>query len=231
MEVRTHLVPRSNNTKTADIPTVWIGATRPEARASCDTVKCPLRPWSPEAKAGGIKCYAWSGSPLMALASVEKMVARNNDTVPDMEEQLKKRSASARFIRIGAIGDPGVLPWGWWYKIGRMARKHGLGILSYTHNWRVRPDLVGHTMASCDSLEDAVEARKMGFQVAVATRDVDVADKNVTLADGSKAIVCPNMSVKAKGKPAPSCNSCGLCTGKNPNLTIVFPAHGKGEKV
>lgn len=224
MTIETYMSPRSKNEKTSDIPTVWIGVNREQARASCDAVQCPLRPWSEEAKAGGIKCYAHGKTPTMALASIEKKLARDG-RIPSMGEQLKKRAVTARFIRIGALGDPAVLPWGWWYKLERLARKHGLGILSYTHGFRTRPDLAGRTMASCDSLEEAVEARRMGFQAAVATREVSALDKGITLSDGSKAIVCPHMSLKAAGKPAITCNACGLCQGKNPSITIIFPEH------
>lgn len=224
MTIETYMSPRSKNEKTSDIPTVWIGVNREQARASCDAVQCPLRPWSEEAKAGGIKCYAHGKTPTMALASIEKKLARDG-RIPSMEEQLKKRAVTARFIRIGALGDPGVLPPGWWYKLEQLAKKNGLGILSYSHNWRNRPDLAGHTMASCDSLAEAVEARAMGFRAAVATREVRVGEHGIRLPDGSKAIVCPHMTMKAAGLPAVSCNDCGKCDPSRPGPTIIFVEH------
>lgn len=219
---RVYIAPRSKNVKTGDVPTVWIGVTREESRATCDAVACPLRPW---ARAGEILCYAWAGTPILGLSSVERKF--NAGTLElDLEAQLKKRSPAARIIRIGAIGDPAVMSWGWWYRIDRLAKKYGLKTVSYTHGWRLRPDLAGRTMASCDSLEEAVQARAAGFQAAVATREVGLLDKPITLSDGSRAVICPAMSSKARGKPMTQCNDCALCTGKHLGTTILFPDHG-----
>lgn len=221
-ETSVYLAPRSSNTKTGDVPSVWVGTSRSESRATCDAVSCPLRPW---ARTGDIVCYAWAGTPVLAFTSIERK-ARTGTLELDLETQLRKRSPAARIIRVGAIGDPGVLSWGWWYRLGRLAKKHGLKMVSYTHGWRDRPDLAGRTMASCDSLEEAVQARALGFQAAVATREIGNTDKPVTLRDGSRAVVCPAISSKARGKPAVQCNTCALCTGDRPDTVVVFPDHG-----
>jgi hypothetical protein len=228
MEVNTYLAARTDNSKTDDVPTVWIGVTREEARSSCDTVECRLRPWREGRKKGDVMCYAWGGTPTMGLASIERSLESGTLNL-DAEEMIKKRAASARFVRIGALGDPAVKPWGWWYSIRRLAKKHGLKTIAYTHGWDKRPDLIGMTMASCDSIEEGMEAKAMGFQVAIATRDVKPTDKSVKLPDGSTGYVCPAIYTKAVGKPQVQCNQCLKCTGEKPDLTIIFPDHGPGS--
>lgn len=223
-DIQVHMVAQSDNEKTGNVPTIWIGVNKEQARASCDAVKCRFRPWGPEAQAGGIMCYSHGGTPVMALASIARSVAKNG--VPSLERQLSKRAYAAKIIRVAAIGDPSVMPWGWWYKLNKLAKKNNLNIISYTQGWRDRPDLAGHTMASCHTYEDAVEARKMGFRPAIATREVGLLDKPITLPDGSKAVVCPHMAMKAKGKIPVTCNDCLLCVHGRSDVGIIFPDHG-----
>ncbi len=212
--------PTSSNTKTGNIPQVWVGGTEDQGRASCDKVECPMRPWA----GGPVKCYAWVGTARLGYIGVLRNPAQHT-----LEQAVARRHPSARAIRVGAIGDPGVLPKRWWTKIHRVAAKENLQVLSYTHGWRKRPDLAGMTVASCDSLEDVVQARAMGFQAAVVLPGFDSKRKTFTLPDGTKGLVCPNMYSKAVGKVPITCNDCLLCTGKSDKV-IGFPEHGPGVK-
>lgn len=218
---RAHLVPRSHNAKTGDVPTVWIGVTKEEAKASCDAVECELRPWLDLSK---VKCYAWNGMVAVGLQSMAKKVAAGGE-VPEISEQLAKRASTARIIRVSAIGDPAVMSWGWWYALRRLARKHDLQILAYTAGWRKRPDLAGWAMASCKSLEEVEEAQLLGFRAAVVSTSVKPLDKGLVDLSGKKMIVCPYISMKARGVTPMTCNSCRLCDGSRLGPTIVFPGH------
>ena len=227
MQIQPYLASRSSNSKTDNVPTVWIGTSRDQAKASCDAVGCKLRPWV--AAKGAVKCYAWGGTPVMGLSSIERSAKRGTLNL-NMRKALAKRKKSARFVRIGAIGDPGVLTWGYFYTLKRLAKREGLKVVSYTHGWDKRPDLVGWTMASCDSLEEAQIARDMGFQVAIAMK-ADPLRKDYRLPDGTRAIVCPAIYSKAAGKAKPvTCNDCLRCTGDRPDLAVVFPDHGPGSE-
>lgn len=221
MGVKTHLVPRSTNVKTGDVPTVWIGTTRAEAQASCDAAKCPLRPW---ALTGPVACYAHTGTTLLALSSIRRSLDARGGTVPGFRTQLRHRSRTARIVRVAPIGDPAVMPWGWWYRLERLARAEGLDVVSYTHGWRDRPDLAGRTMASCETFAEADEARRLGFQPAVVA-DVPPIPGAQAEADGTRTVVCPHQVAKAQGRPAITCNDCRLCTGKRKDLTVVFIPH------
>lgn len=212
---------QSSNSKTGNIPQIWIGGNLEESKGSCDKVQCPLRPW---AKAeGAVACYAWSGSSQLGFGAA----LRNPDQLT-LEQAVERRVFSAKAIRAGAIGDPGVLPKAWWKKLYAVAGKHRLSVLSYTHGWRQRPDLAGKTMASCESLEEAVQAKQMGFQVAVVLPP-EHSSKTFKLPDGTRGVVCPNMQMKADSKVPRQCNDCLLCTGDK-DVTIGFPAHGPGVK-
>jgi len=212
---------RSTNSKTGDIPTVWIGKTLDESRASCDSVKCPLRPW---ARDGQIMCYAHAGTPLMAFSSATKSVANGADR--SLESAIENRSASARIIRVGAIGDPAVLPFSWWNRLQVLTKKAKLKIISYTHGWRDRPDLVGLTMASCDSLEQAEQAAARGFRAAIATREVTADSKPFYLSNGDKVVVCPAIASKARGRQNVTCNDCQLCVASKAGAHVAFVDHG-----
>lgn len=225
MQIQPYLAARSGNKKTDNVPTVWIGTDKAQARASCDAVNCKLRPWLYKSKAerkGKAICYAHAGTPALGLSSITRSRERGTLNL-DMNEAIKRRAKSAKFIRIGALGDPGVLPWGYFYTINRLAKKHGLKTISYTHGWRQRPDLVGWTLASVESIEEAMEARKMGFSSAIVLR-MDPTIKGVTLPDGKWAPTCPAIRKKALGQGAVKCNDCMLCAKKT--WDVIFPDHG-----
>lgn len=209
---------RTRNSKTGDVPTVWIGKTWDDSRRSCDKVKCPLRPWARE---GETVCYAFGGTPAMAFASILRSGADYS-----IETALKNRSASARIIRVGAIGDPAILPKSWWSRLAELAKREKLQIVSYTHGWRKRPDLAGVSMASCDSLAQIAEAEAKGFRAAVATREMTPLSKPLVLPSGNKVVVCPAMASKARGQQTVTCNDCQLCVASKPGPHIVFPDHG-----
>lgn len=224
MQIQPYLAPRSGNKKTDDVPTVWIGTDKAQAMASCDAVACKLRPWiySKAQRKDRALCYAHSGTPMLGLSSITR--SRERGTLDlDMASAIRKRAKTARFVRIGALGDPAVLPWGYFYRLNRIAKRYGLRTISYTHGWRQRPDLVGWTLASVESVEEAMEAKAMGFSAAIVLR-IDPTIKGVTLPDGSWAPTCPAIRKKALGERAPTCNQCLLCSKKTKD--VIFPDHG-----
>lgn len=224
MTIEPYLASRSGNGKTDDVPTVWIGTDKEQARASCDAVACKLRPWiySKAERRERAICYAHAGTPLLGLSSITR--SRESGTLNrDMESALLKRKKTARFIRIGALGDPAVLPWGYFYKLGRLAKKHGLKTIAYTHGWRQRPDLRGWTLASVESVEEAMEARTAGFHAAIVLR-VDPTIKGMHLPNGEWAPTCPAIRLKALGRQPVTCNQCLLCSHKD--RSVIFPDHG-----
>lgn len=114
-------------------------------------------------------------------------------------------------IRIGAYGDPGMLPVGFWDPV----KEHRAGWTGYTHRWRTRPDLRGILMASTDNVVEDLEARLAGWRTFMVRRPDAVAADHIT---------CP-----ATTTPNVHCNSCQLCKGTTLSApSISVEAHGVG---
>lgn len=197
------------NTKTGPIPTQYVGETRDETRESCEG--CNLHP----SANGG--CYAWSGRSQMSLGSVQK-----SGQDKSLEAVLSRAPRGARVARFGAIGDPARVERTEVLRDIASLNAAGLKVIGYTHMHKNEPrtgSLLKHFLASCDTMEQAQEALKRGWLVA--------------LAGPQKAppgmVVCRNSE-----RPEITCNVCGLCNvdtlRKTGFVGVVFPAHGQAAK-
>jgi len=200
-----------SNEKTGIIPTQYVGTSREESLASCRG--CNL---SPEAEGG---CYAWGGRASRGANSVRR--AYQNGRPSTLADAIARAPRSARCVRFGAIGDPARVDRAEILANIELARAEGFKVLGYTHHWREEPVtgvLRRNFLASCETLQQAEEARSRGWLVSVAG-PLSVAGM----------ATCPNYK-----RPEIQCNRCGLCDV--PTLTrtgfkgIVFPAHGNGAK-
>jgi hypothetical protein len=198
------------NTKTGDIPTLWVGSSREESKASCKG--CPLL---------NNGCYAQGGTPSMAHSSMIRAAKKGKRYTLKAALQASKRSA--KMARFGAIGDPAALPLAYLKKAIGAVKAMGLDAVGYTHHWRSKPELAGVFMASCDSLEDCDDAMSMGYRAAVVLPWDHTG--RFTTPQGAKGIVCPAMAAEEKGKSV-TCNDCRLCDGSKPGPIIGFPNHG-----
>lgn len=198
---------RSTNAKTGDVPTAWIGDTIEAARATC--AGCPLL------DAG---CYAWTGSPRMAFASIRRSA---RDT--SLPHALRKRAKSARMVRVSAIGDIGGEGTATRDDIVARVKAVGLAIVGYTHRWRdaaTRDVWRGLLMASCDTPGDADRARSEGWRAAVVLPS-DAPARSVTPA-GHTVVVCPAQTSDGRV----TCNTCRLCDASKPGPIVGFREHG-----
>jgi hypothetical protein len=203
----------SNNSKTGNVPTAWVGPTREEARASC--AGCPLLDKG---------CYAHSGTPLVALASIRRAATRGKNYT--LKAALKGARRSARMVRYTAIGDGGRVPIPVADGIVSAVKAAGLDLVGYTHHWREQPVADawrGRLMASCDNVTEADTALAAGWRVAV----VLPANSGDTVTPGGRTVkVCP--AIKTDGRI--TCNDCRLCDGSKRGPVIGFPAHGNQTK-
>lgn len=211
---------RSANRKTGDVPTAWVGASREQAVASCVAVGCPMAPGA--RRAGYPACYAHSGTPVMAHASL----TRSERAPLAPEDAVRMRAPGARAVRVGAIGDPAAADRPTLARFLSAARSAGLAVLGYTHGWAgMGADLRGALMASCDSLPEADAAIAAGWR-AVAV--VPPGFTGGTTPAGYPAIVCPAI---ATGRI--DCNQCRLCDAARSvrsNAVICFPDHGPSAR-
>ena len=201
----------TGNAKTGKIPTQYVGATRDESWASCEG--CSLRP-----DAGG-GCYAWTGRASRAANSVRGAFNRGRPST--LKDALARTPRSAKVVRFGAIGDPGRVKRETTLQNIDTARAEGFKVLGYTHHWKEEPltgSLKQSFLASCETVEQAVEAKARGWLVAVA---------GPLSVPGM--VTCPNYA-----RPEIQCNRCGLCDVPTLKRTkfagVVFPSHGGSKK-
>lgn len=125
------------------------------------------------------------------------------------------RVLTERKVRVGAYGDPGAIPSRVWDKV----LAHAGEITSYTHLWRLFPELSSFCMASCDTEEERAEAKALGFR----TYRVRPAGAPKLHGEG----ICPASSELGK---AVQCTDCMLCGGNRTRAKadITIEAHGVG---
>lgn len=201
---------RSSNAKTGDVPTAWIGASKEEARASC--AGCPLL-------TGG--CYAHTGTPAHAAASVRRSTADHSLTAA-----LHGAVRAARMVRLSAIGDVGRCGKETADAIVAEVKAAGLAVVGYTHHWReatVAEAWRGRLMASCDTLADADRAIAEGWRAAVVLPDGTDGDTRTPA--GALVKLCPAQASEGKV----TCNTCRLCDGSRPGPNIGFRFHGNSR--
>ena len=129
-------------------------------------------------------------------------------------------------IRLGAYGDPALLPMRLIDRIVRNRRWTG-----YTHQWQSRhKSWSNYLMASIDpetarrqaltSLELKQKAIAKGYRTFRVLSDGELLD--------SDEVYCPNYTHKTQ------CIDCGLCNGARENdkrRNIAIPAHGSGKNL
>tara|TARA_R110002167_G_scaffold86297_1_gene233653 strand:+ start:513 stop:1250 length:738 start_codon:yes stop_codon:yes gene_type:complete len=193
------------NRKTGDVPTLAIGRTREESKASCKG--CTLL------ESGD--CYAQYGTSAMGHASMEKAHARGKDY--SLKAALLGAKRSAKMARFGMIGDPAALGIDYIKKAVGIVNSFEMAAVGYTHHWKKAPEFAGILMASCDNISEVDTAMDMGYRATVVLPWDH--EGNFTTPEGRKGIVCPAIS---KGR---TCNTCLLCDGSKKGPIIGFPNH------
>ena len=221
-------VGRSANSKTGDVPQMFVGATAEATAASCEG--CQLLgtgPWScPRCYAdneGGKhcegcgyrrpRCYA-KKTPAWGHASIRKAVAGGANR--SLKRALAMAARAARMVRLGANGDPGALPVNQLTADIATIRSEGMDAVGFTHLWRDKPELRGLLMASCDTAAQADEALDAGWRVAVVLPK-DHQGGSFTTPKGRRGRVCPAQLSKRV-----DCNSCRLCAAHRRGPPIGF---------
>ena len=121
---------------------------------------------------------------------------------------------AGRVVRIGSYGDPAAVPVWVWESLTRRA----VGRTGYTHQWRkCDPALMRFVMASCDSEQDATEARARGFRYFRVAFPRDVARLH-------GEAICP---ASAEAGHKIQCDQCLACDGTaGKRGSVVIRAHG-----
>lgn len=111
-------------------------------------------------------------------------------------------------IRMGAYGDPAMVPLWVWEQMGGMPKGSG-----YTHQWETAdPKYATWLMASVETLEKKEEANKLGY------RTFRILNKAADLA--ADEVMCPNYTRGTQ------CRTCGLCGGlRSKAKNVAIPMH------
>ena len=213
---------RTNNIKTGDIPTAWIGTSKEESKKTCEG--CPQLGTGN----GDTKCYAWGGMVAVGLKAVQDGFKRGLDY--SLSNALRRRNKNAKAVRIGSIGDPGAVRLREYLSSVRSIRRQNLSVLSYTHRWRKlkASQWKKNIMASCDTIKQVDEAIALGWRATVVL-PWDFKGKRLVTPGGNTVIVCPAIYTKSIGlsdDKIVTCNSCRLCDASRSGPSIGFPDHG-----
>lgn len=206
--IATGLVTPSTNRKTGPMIQTWIlaqdEAPHVAVKSGNDAAVCGDCP------ARGKWCYVTT---FQGPRSIWETWKRGGYPKLDLD------SLKGRPVRFGAYGDPAAVPFHIWDDISFVASM----TTGYTHQWKTCDPLYkAHCMASVDTLEEALEARKAGWRTfrLVDDEDAEVLDKE---------LVCP--AAEEAGKKI-QCIQCGACNGtaKNRKSHIIIKAHGAKTK-
>jgi hypothetical protein len=121
-----------------------------------------------------------------------------------------------RMVRLGTYGDPAAVPeWVWTALVSRAS-----GWTGYTHQWRRSLALQGLVMASVDSIEEATQARAMGWRTF---RIRDAAEPLL-----AREMVCPASEEAGKRLQCAECRACdGARKGPTDNrASVAIVVHG-----
>lgn len=123
-----------------------------------------------------------------------------------------------RAVRLGAYGDPAMIPVGIWRSLISLSKGH----TGYTHQWNtsIGQNLKDICMASVDTEAQAMQARDNGWRTFRVRSSIG----SVL----SKEVVCP---ASEEGGHKTTCENCLLCRGadpRRPNMVqgIVIVDHG-----
>jgi hypothetical protein len=210
-------VLRSKNVKTGDMVQTYIirSDMHPmEAIKTADDVSicgdCVHR-GSTERKR---TCYVDVGK---SVSAIYKAFLRGS--YPDYSDDLELavKLLSGRKVRLGAYGDPAMIPHDVWIEL----LSEALDWTGYSHQWK-QAFAQAHRelcMASADSIEDRDLARSMGWRTfrVIAINATPKLDRE---------IYCP---ASTEGGNKRQCITCSACDGalKPESVSIAIVAHGK----
>jgi hypothetical protein len=175
-------------------------------------------------KSGG--CYAWG---LFYLNVLSSKLKSGKIQPKSLLSALEDRRADTKVVRHRVAGDV-VNDVAGTMEECKIVSDHSLINIGYTHAWQeeyVQP-LKRYFRASCQSVEEVLEARKMGWSASLIVSEQFMSGKKtLSLPNGETAFLCPARHGVA-GKKDITCNDCTLCkvSPKTESKTVVFIAHG-----
>jgi hypothetical protein len=148
-----------------------------------------------------------------------KCMERENGKTYTMTEVRNDRFfAAAKFLRLGARGDPARSRMDTYQAIDVARNIWNLPVIGYTHFPEEVPELKTEIMASCSEWEEADELVADGWKVAM---DYEFPHSGIKSPDGHQCIWCPNEATKGKV----TCGECLLCCTEKESVPIILFKH------
>lgn len=204
---------RSANRKTGDMIQTWIlradVAPHEALKTGKDEAICGTCPHRGKASGGSGACYVNVGQGPRSLW----VAHQRNGSVPFDVSRF-----AGQKVRFGAYGDPAAVPFEVWESIANVAE----AVTGYTHQWRTAdPRFARYCMASADTIDEGVQARRMGYRNFIV--------RPVGSEKPKGAVVCPASEEAGKKTVCASCLQCGgTASGRKADITIM--AHGAAKK-
>ena len=209
----TGIARKSRNPKTGDMLQAWILRQDFHPYAALDSSICGECIHRPD-EDGHRSCYVSMNAP----GAVWK--AYKAGKYPRLTPTEAGSVIVGHCVRLGAYGDPAMVPLDVWRPIVRNAKS----TTGYTHQWKhMSPEYREFCMASVDNEAETVEAQALGYRTfRCVTADQSLLDNE---------IVCPASEEAGK---LTTCNRCGLCEGEikrsNQIPSIAITVHGRGAR-
>jgi hypothetical protein len=217
---------QSGNIKTGAMVQTWIVRADSDpvnaARNGLDSSICGDCTHRGRYDANGVRiastrsCYVRLDTAPLNVWQTERR-GRYDDLTGDMAAAAAR--VAGRMVRLGSYGDPAAVPFLVWESLLADAAGH----TGYTHQWRAFPEFAALCMASCDSSQDRVMAKVLGF------RTFRVAPAATWKAE-SRESLCPASAEAGKKTVCALCKACGGTSAKA-RVDIVIPAHGGGKGI
>lgn len=218
------LTLRSTNSKTGNIPQLWILSADEEpheaVKSGGDVAVCG---GCRHRHARGGSCYVTLHRGPLSVYRAWKRGRYADATTPAGRLRLAHwlLAHQPRAIRLGAYGDPVAVPLPILSRLATMAADAGGTTLGYTHQWHLPRAAAyrGLLMASVDSPAERTRATAGGWR----TFRVGLADEEPS----GHEVHCPAVT------DGSTCNACRACDGgASPAVPSVFiHAHGSHGKV
>lgn len=189
--IATGLQRKSRNTKTGHLVQVWILRQDMEpmeaVRSKDDASICG------DCKHRGSSCYVNVGQAPQSVYRTYKL-----GRYPRAESRAEVADAMAgKAVRMSAYGDPAALP----VAVVKACLAKASGHTGYTHQWRRSPELAAWLMASCDTPDERIQAKMLGFRT-FRVRHV------------SATLLPQELECLADSKGL-TCETCKLCSGQS----------------
>lgn len=130
----------------------------------------------------------------------------------DLTRETDKALKEGQGFRFGSYGDPTAVPLNVWKDLMEKA-DYSTG---YTHQWRetYAQEYKGVLQASCNSIEEVIEARAMGWKVFATWKDIEKKDFQDA---GILVTQCPSDPTLPSKR---TCEECRLCDGRRADIFI-----------